>query len=68
MGGEWSQLTSFTVSQGFDQGFTNLVKGCRMAEVKRRRSTPDAQRLLLLGISCGGGFNSKPPATAFSNP
>ncbi|AHJ96598.1 helix-turn-helix domain-containing protein [Hymenobacter swuensis] len=53
------RLISFTVNQGFGQSFNDVVNGYRVAEVKRRLATPDAQRLTLLGIALESGFNSK---------
>ncbi|OWP63203.1 hypothetical protein CDA63_10120 [Hymenobacter amundsenii] len=53
------RLISFTVNQGFGQSFNDLVNGYRVAEVKRRLATPDAQRLTLLGVALECGFNSK---------
>lgn len=53
------RLISFTVNNGFGQSFNDLVNGYRVAEVKRRLATPDAQRLTLLGIAFESGFNSK---------
>lgn len=53
------KLLSFTINQGFGQSFNDLVNGYRVAEVKRRLATPDAQRLTLLGIAFESGFNSK---------
>ena len=53
------KLISFTVNQGFGQNFNDLVNGYRVAEVKRRLATADAQRLTLLGIAFESGFNSK---------
>ncbi|MBC8082005.1 MAG: AraC family transcriptional regulator, partial [Hymenobacter sp.] len=52
-------LISFTVNAGFGRSFNDLVNGYRVAEVKRRLATPDAQRLTLLGIAFESGFNSK---------
>ncbi|WP_022822651.1 helix-turn-helix domain-containing protein [Hymenobacter norwichensis] len=53
------RLISFTVNTGFKQSFNDLVNGYRVAEVKRRLATSDAQRLTLLGIALESGFNSK---------
>ncbi|UOQ65162.1 helix-turn-helix domain-containing protein [Hymenobacter volaticus] len=53
------RLISFTVNNGFGQPFNDLVNSYRVAEVKRRLATPDAQRLTLLGIAFESGFNSK---------
>ena len=53
------RLISVTVNNGFGQSFNDLVNGYRVAEVKRRLATPDAQRLTLLGIAFESGFNSK---------
>lgn len=53
------RLISFTVNNGFNQSFNDLVNSYRVAEVKRRLATPDAQRLTLLGIAFESGFNSK---------
>ncbi len=53
------RLISFAVNQGFGQSFNDWVNGYRVAEVKRRLATPDAQRLTLLGIALDSGFNSK---------
>ncbi|NVO31948.1 helix-turn-helix domain-containing protein [Hymenobacter lapidiphilus] len=53
------RLISFTVNQGFGQSFNDLINGYRVAEVKRRLATPDAQRLTLLGLALECGFNSK---------
>ncbi|MBC6696546.1 helix-turn-helix domain-containing protein [Hymenobacter puniceus] len=53
------RLISFTVNNGFGQSFNDVVNGYRVAEVKRRLATPDAQRLTLLGIAFESGFNSK---------
>lgn len=53
------RLISFTVNNGFGQSFNDLVNSYRVAEVKRRLRTPDAQRLTLLGIALDSGFNSK---------
>ena len=53
------RLISFTVNNGFGQPFNDLINSYRVAEVKRRLATPDAQRLTLLGIALESGFNSK---------
>ncbi|UOG73762.1 helix-turn-helix domain-containing protein [Hymenobacter tibetensis] len=53
------RLISFTVNNGFGQPFNDLVNSYRVAEVKRRLATSDAQRLTLLGIAFESGFNSK---------
>ncbi|QNH63347.1 helix-turn-helix domain-containing protein [Hymenobacter sediminicola] len=53
------RLISFTVNNGFGQSFNDVVNGYRVAEVKRRLATSDAQRLTLLGIAFESGFNSK---------
>ncbi|NVO83878.1 helix-turn-helix domain-containing protein [Hymenobacter terrestris] len=53
------RLISFTVNQGFGQSFNDLINSYRVAEVKRRLATPDAQRLTLLGLALECGFNSK---------
>ena len=47
------------MNNGFGQSFNDLVNSYRVAEVKRRLRTPDAQRLTLLGIALDSGFNSK---------
>jgi AraC-like DNA-binding protein len=53
-----SQL-SYLVNQSMGQNFNDFVNTYRVAEVKRKLSTPDFQHLSLLGIAFESGFNSK---------
>jgi AraC-like DNA-binding protein len=54
------RLISFTVNNGFNQSFNDLVNSYRVEAVKRRLANPaDVARLTLLGIAYECGFNSK---------
>lgn len=50
---------SLLINAGLQQSFSDFVNGYRLAEVKQRLLTTDAQRLTVLGLALEAGFNSK---------
>jgi AraC-like DNA-binding protein len=54
-----STVLSYAINNGFDKNFNDFVNEYRIAEVKKKLQTGDAENLTLLGLAFDCGFNSK---------